>query len=292
MILVVGATGVLGGEIARRLLAVGQPVRAFVRSSSGKAGPLSDAGAEVAFGDLLNRKSVADACQGIEAVVSTASAMSSQNPGDSLEAVDRDGQCALVDAAEAAGVRRFVYVSSPEQPEQSPLQAAKQAVESRLRSGRMPFTVLRPSFLTEVWLSPALGFDHVEGRVRVYGSGQNPISWISITDVARAATWALTGEGAEGSTLELGGSAAVSPESVVAAFERISGRRFACESVPEQVLREQYASALDPRQKTFFAVALQYARGHQVDLERLPAQAPRPQTDIESYARHVLGRAN
>ena len=290
MILVVGATGVLGGEITRRLLENGKQVRALVRTSSRKSGALEAAGARLFPGDLLDVDSVTAACRGVESVVTTASCMSSQNPNDSFESVDRDGQMRLLAAAEAARVRRFVFVSSPESYDSSPLQAAKLAVESRLRTSAMPHVILRPSFLMDVWLSPALGFDYVEGRVRIYGDGKPPIAWVAVADVARAAHYCLEALEAVGKTLDIGGPSAVSPNDVISTFERISGRRFISELLQESVLRAQYASALDPRQRAFFAVALQYAQGHVPPADALPTSMPRPQIDVASYAKQVLQR--
>jgi nucleoside-diphosphate-sugar epimerase len=57
----------------------------------------------------------------------------------------------------------------------------------------------------EVWRSPALGFDAVHGKVRIYGDGNQPISWISYRDVARAAAAAVDDDKARNMVVELGG---------------------------------------------------------------------------------------
>ncbi len=57
----------------------------------------------------------------------------SRQEGDSIESVDRQGQLALIDAAAAAGVKRFILVSFPSVEVDFPLQSAKRAVEERLR---------------------------------------------------------------------------------------------------------------------------------------------------------------
>ena len=77
MILVVGATGLLGGEICRRLAAKGKPIRALVRGASdqAKVGALRDLGAELVQGDLRDRISLEAACQGVRTMISTASSM-------------------------------------------------------------------------------------------------------------------------------------------------------------------------------------------------------------------------
>lgn len=74
MILVVGATGNLGGSIARALLAEGKKVRVLVRPGSSYAGLVRD-GAEPVTGDLKDPASLQAACAGVDAVVTTANAI-------------------------------------------------------------------------------------------------------------------------------------------------------------------------------------------------------------------------
>ena len=189
MVLVVGATGLLGSHICRLLTEQGKPVRALVRPTSNQAtlGLLRGLGAELVYGDLKDRSSLDAACRGIEAVISTASSTMSRQDGDSIQTVDGRGQRDLIAAAVAAGVRRFVLISFPEVPIDFPLQSAKREAEESLRRSGMIDTILQPTFFTEVWLSSALGFDVGNGKARVYGEGSNKISWISFEDVARFA---------------------------------------------------------------------------------------------------------
>src|SRR5262245_2855187 len=115
MYLVVGATGPvgLGGEICRQLRVAGQAVRALVRptANADRLAHLARLGAELIRGDLKDRPSLDEACQGIETVISTASMMVSSQKGDTVENVDGTGQTDLVDTANAAGVASFVYFS-------------------------------------------------------------------------------------------------------------------------------------------------------------------------------------
>jgi NADH dehydrogenase len=122
MILVVGATGMLGLEVCRRLSAANRPVRAMVRAGSAREAELRTLGVEVVHGDLRSREAVDRACTGATAVISTATAMASKDRHNSLRAVDRDGQLAVVEAARSNGVGHFVYVSiSPNYRERAPL---------------------------------------------------------------------------------------------------------------------------------------------------------------------------
>src|SRR5688572_27876937 len=99
MHLIVGATGLLGGEICRLLAEQGRPVRALVRNTSDpeKAGRLKASGADVVRGDLKDRASLDAACRGARVVCSTASSTLSRQAGDSIDSVDRQGQLNLID---------------------------------------------------------------------------------------------------------------------------------------------------------------------------------------------------
>ena len=129
MNLIVGATGLLGSEICRLLAAEGKPVRALVRPTSDqtKVAQLESLNVEIARGDLKDRPSLDAACQGVSAVISTASSTLSRQEGDSIQTVDLEGQLNLIDAANAAQVSRFVLISFPQVDVGFPLQAAKRS---------------------------------------------------------------------------------------------------------------------------------------------------------------------
>jgi uncharacterized protein YbjT (DUF2867 family) len=268
VILVVGATGVLGGEICRLLAQRGKPVRALVRgtSSPDRVADLARAGADRVRGDLKDRASLEAACRGASAVMSTASSTISRQAGDTIESVDRQGQLSLVDAAAAAGVKRFILVSFRSVDGDFPLQSAKRVVEERLRGSGMTYTILRPTFFAEVWLSPALGFDAANAKAQIYGGGQNKISWISFRDVAQFAVAALDNPQATNAVVDLGGPEALSPLEVVRLAEQATRKRFAVQHVSEEALRAQYGSATDPLQQSFAAMMLYYARGDVIDM--------------------------
>jgi len=135
MDLVVGATGFVGGTVAKQLCARGRAVRALVRGGAGRkeAEPLAAAGATIVDGDLTNPSSIASACRGIDTVVCTVTAMPNAG-GDALQRIDHDGVLGLIAEAERAGVRRFVYTSySGNIRVDSPLERAKRACRPGLR---------------------------------------------------------------------------------------------------------------------------------------------------------------
>jgi uncharacterized protein YbjT (DUF2867 family) len=269
MNLIAGATGMLGGEICRLLAEQGEAIRTLVRSSSNpeKIARLRGLGAEIVRGDLKDRASLDGACRGASAVFSTVSSTVSRQTGDSIESVDRQGQLNLIDAAEEAGVKQFVLISFPNIDINFPLQSAKRAVEDRLRRGRMTYTILQPTFFTEVWLSPALGFDPAHATAQIYGGGRNKISFISFQDVAQFAVAALDSPQAANAVIKLGGPEALSPLEVVSLAEQAVGKTVVVQHVPEEALRTQHAGATDALQQSFAALMLYYARGEAIDMK-------------------------
>ena len=290
MILVVGATGLLGSEISRRLSAAGQPVRGLVRATSSreKVEALTSAGVATAIADLKDPDSISRACQGVSAVIATASSTLSRQEGDTIETVDRLGYLNLVDAARRSAVERFVYVSiPPDAPVASPLSEAKREVEEKLAGSGMGYTILQAGIFMEVWLSPILGFDYGNGRATIYGSGERPMSWVSYRDVAGFAVDALASSAARNRVLPAGGPENLSPHEVVRAFEEASGRSFELTHVPEDVLERQYAEAADTLGKSFAALMLSYARGWTMDMSETLRLLPRPLTTVRDYAARV-----
>ncbi len=294
MDLVVGATGVLGAEIAQRLAAAGRPLAALVRptSDAAKLEKLKTTGITLVHGDLKEQPTLDACCQGISTVISTASATFSRQPGDSITTVDHQGQLNLIEAARVAGVRRFIFVSFPPVPEDFALQRAKRAVEQKLKDSGLAYTVLQPTFFTEIWLSPAVGFDFTNTRARIYGSGTNKISWISYLDVAAFAVASVENPAAQNAVIKLGGPDALSPLEVVKIFEEVGGRQFAVEHVPEEALRTQKTHATDALEEAFAGLMLYYANGEVVDIREANRIFPSVVVKLASvrqYAKRVLG---
>jgi uncharacterized protein YbjT (DUF2867 family) len=71
---------------------------------------------------------------------------------------------------------------------------------------------------------------------------------------------------AERRTIEFGGPEALSPLEVITRFEKIGGKPFKVEQVPEEPLRVQYAEATDPMQKSFAALMLGYSYGDAMNM--------------------------
>jgi uncharacterized protein YbjT (DUF2867 family) len=262
MDLVVGATGLVGQQIAINLRGQGRAVRALVRGGAhhDQAFPLLSAGVELVDANLTAPETLPSACAGVDSVLCTATSMP-HGKDDGLRRVDHDGVLTLIDSAERAGVRHFIYTSySGNIRADSPLETAKRDCEKRLLSSKMRVTILRPSYFMEMWLSPALGFDPANGRARIYGKGDAKASYISFHDVASFAVAAAGTLPDSPAVLEMGGPAPLSQLDAVALFERTLGTKIGLERVPLAALEEQHRST-DPLQKTFAALMIGYAKG-------------------------------
>jgi len=244
----------------------------------------------VVQGDLRDAASLKAACQGVSAVISTASSMPfAYQPGENTpHTTDQDGYLSLVAAAKEAGVQQFIYTSFPPMAAAFPLQDAKRAVEQSLRASGLTFTLLHPTYFTEVWLSPAVGFDFPNRKVSLYGTGENPISWISFLDVAQFAVACLDNPAAKNATLDLGGPQAISPLGVVKIFEQVGGKPFEVTLVPVEVLQSQLAGATDPMQKSFVGLMLSYPSAPAIDMTATLKAFPLKLKTVEEYARGVM----
>jgi uncharacterized protein YbjT (DUF2867 family) len=289
MILVVGATGMVGSEICKKLTAQGKPVKALVREMSdpAKVERLRAMGVTLVTGDVRDPVSLKAACQGATAVISTVSAMPfAYVPGQNdVESVDREGAKNLIDAAKAVGVSRFIYTSfSKNMNLDFPLRNAKRATEQYLKESGLIYTILRPGYFMEVWLSPAVGFDAANGKATIYGSGDQPISWISFQDVAQFAVEALDREAACNTTLEIGGPEMRSPHQVIHIYEQATGKNFETTHVPAEALEAQQAGADDPMQQSFIGLMRCYAAGDPIDMGETLKTFPVKMKTVEEFA--------
>ena len=291
-VLVVGATGFLGMEICRQLAASHKAVKALVRLSSDpeKVKALENLGIETVTGDIKDRGSLDEAFINVEQVISTASSTLSKVTGDSIETVDHLGQLNVIDAAEKAGVKKFVFISFPESPEQFPLQDAKRSAEETLKATGIEYTILRPTFFMEIWLGPYLGFDIKNRKATVYGHGVNKISWISLKDVARFSVLSLNNGKAANKVLELGGPEALSPMEVIKMAESVSGSSFELQYVPEEVIRNQKEKSEFPLEQSFSALMLTLARGGEIDMVEVLKMLPVQLTSVDEYVREVVSQ--
>jgi uncharacterized protein YbjT (DUF2867 family) len=228
-VLVAGATGLLGGAIARKLLANGVPVRALARTLA-KLAPLAAAGAEIAPVNMLDGRALNDACRGVGQIVSTVN--NSLGRGEtSPRKIDLSSHQNLCAAARNAGVRRLVFVSTRgvAQDAQVDLFRIKWYIEDAIRRSGVPYVVLRPSAFMEIWIDGILaGSIRKNGTTTIFGAGTNPANYIAVDDVAEFAVRILAREEIKNEVIEIGGPSNVSMNDAATLVERrlgASGKR-------------------------------------------------------------------
>lgn len=244
MILVVGATGRLGGVITQRLLMRGNRVRILVRANSpaeqlaaqGLATSpqrLIAAGAEPVSGDLKDRASLDQACRNVDVVITTANS-ALRGGADNAQTVDLDGNRHLIEAAQNGGVRQFIFVSATLADAKSPIPflQAKGKTEQALQASGMSYTIVAPDAFMDVWIAMVVAMPALSGLpVTVVGSGNRRQSFIAASDVAQFIVAAVAHPAATNKRLVIGGPEALSFRDAAGVFSRVLGRGVAVQSV-------------------------------------------------------------
>jgi NADH dehydrogenase len=266
MILIVGATGMLGGMITHQMLAQGQEVRILIRENSPSealaaqgrataARTLVDASAQPVYGDLKDRASLDRAMAGVDTVLTTANS-ALRGGEDNPETVECQGNRNLIDAARAAGVKHLIFTSmlgaDPSSP--VPLVRGKGETEVYLRESGLTHTILSPNMFAEVWVGLMVGTPlQASQPVTLVGEARRKHSFVSMVDVAAFAVVAVDNPAARDATIVIGGPEALSWRDVVAGVEQVIGReipvRFVQSGEPVPLLHEalQDAAAMQDR---------------------------------------------
>jgi uncharacterized protein YbjT (DUF2867 family) len=224
LVLVVGATGVLGHETVRCLRACGHRVRGMTRHVQ-RMRDLELLGVEPVIGDLTDPASLLRACTGVERVFAAAHGLLSRGRNRS-EAVDDAGHRSLIAVARDAGVARFVYTSVLGAAPDHPIDffRTKWTIEQYLASSGLAHVVLRPSALME-WHAHTFNGKGIldNGRTVILGSGTKRRNFVAARDVAAVAATALTGEMPRERVLAIGGPGNFTNDEVARLYARIAG---------------------------------------------------------------------
>ncbi len=290
MILVIGSTGMVGSEVCRLLISKKLPVRAMVRKTSdtAKRNKLTYLGVQLMDGDIRDKSTFPKVMEGISTVITTVSSMPfSYVPGENdIRQVDEEGMINLIDAAKKAGVKHFIYTSFSKNIKLDfPLNNAKRKVEKHLQNSGMNYTILHPGFFMEVWLSAAVGFDAINGKVNLCGDGSNPVAYISLKDVAKFAVECVTSPAAMNVELELGGPENLTQLDAVKVLEEVLNKKIEVQHIPVEGLQAQLDSATDPMQKSFTGLMLCIAKGDFIDMKDMLRKFPVGLTSVKEFAR-------
>jgi uncharacterized protein YbjT (DUF2867 family) len=290
MILIVGGTGVLGREVVAQLLEAGEPVRLLARTPA-KVDDLNQAGAEVVEGDLLDPLSLARACDGADRVLAAAHSLLGKGRYVS-EAVDGAGNRALIDAAKAAGVAQFVFISILGAAPHHPVDfwRTKYGVEQYLEASGLSYTILRPSAFME-WHAHVFNGKAIleKGKTMILGKGTKLRNFVAAADVARFAVLALTDPRLRGRTLDVGGPGDFTNNEVAALYGSVAGVTPKVRHMPPAAARGM-SIVLKPFQPgvsrvMYMASLPDDAFSERFDPSPLLAELPVQPTTLEEFAR-------
>jgi uncharacterized protein YbjT (DUF2867 family) len=232
--LVVGATGTLGGNVTRRLVAKGHTVRAMVRNPSRLTVP----GVEVVQGDLRDPASLRAAVQGVSQVLSTANSFMGKG-ATSPTRVDVPGYTALAAAAREAGVGRIVHTSAYGITADSPVDyfRVKFRVDEVIRASGVPWVLLKPSAFMDIWYDIVGGTIAKHGTATVFGEGQRVSNYIAVDDVAEYAVRVLERPEVRNEVIDLGSPSNISSVEFAGLIGKRLGRTVKLKHVPVPMLR-------------------------------------------------------
>lgn len=242
MILIAGGTGRLGSVLAARLTGRGLAVRVLTRVPA-RADRLAALGIEVATGDVRDRASLALAVGDADVVVSAIHGFTGPR-GTSPATIDYQGNVNLIDAARSAGAQ-FVLMSVVGAAADIPIELfqMKHAAEQYLLAGDGDWTIVRATAFLELWIDVLGKTAARSGRPVVFGHGDNPINFVSVTDVAGLLEQAVTDPATRGRILEIGGPDNLSFNQLAAAIQQAAGRPASPRHVPRLALALMARSA-------------------------------------------------
>jgi uncharacterized protein YbjT (DUF2867 family) len=243
-VLVTGGSGFVGNNVIDLLVRRGEQVRAQVTNQAKAQKRLGHYGAQVEIvqADIADRAALERLMEGVDAVVHTV-AISMEKGGRTYEEVNYQGTINVVNAAEKAGVKRFINISQNGADSKLPYAflASKGKAQEYVASSKLDWTALRPSAI----FGPQDEFFNTFARLvrltpfifPLIGGGKATFQPVSIYDVAEAVVRSLRDESTIGKELVLGGPEVLTLEEIERRVIRALGteRRFI--SVPVALLR-------------------------------------------------------
>ena len=234
-LLIVGGTGTLGRQIVLQALTKGYPVRCLVRNFR-KANFLKEWGAELIYGDLSIPETIPPCFQGITAVIDASTSRPSDL--DIVKTVDWDGKLALIEAAKAAKVKRFIFCSTQnlDQFSNIPLMKMKQGIEIKLKEAQIPYTIFRLTGfyqgLIEQYAIPILE------NLPIWVTNENTcVSYMDTQDIAKFCLKALQLPETQNKTFFLGGPKGWVSSEIIKLCEQLAGQSAKVNQIPLFVLK-------------------------------------------------------
>jgi uncharacterized protein YbjT (DUF2867 family) len=234
-LLIVGATGTLGRQIARRALDEGYQVRCLVRNPR-KAAFLKEWGAELVVGNVCTPSTLVPALAGVTAVIDAATARAADV--SSFERVDWNGKVNLIQAAVEAKIDRFIFFSilGAENYPDVPLMEIKRCTELFLKESGLNYTILRPCGFMQGLVSQ-FAVPILEGQPVWLTGESSPIAYMDTQDIAKFAIRALVVPETVNRSFPIAGNRAWSGKEIISLCERQSDKEAKVTTLPLGVIR-------------------------------------------------------
>jgi uncharacterized protein YbjT (DUF2867 family) len=241
MILVTGAGGFIGRHLVAGLRSAEQPTRCLVRSEA-RARKLEAQGCTLVRGDMADPTSLRAACKDVDTVIHLVAIIRGQR--SDYQRVMVAGTQALVEAASAARVCRFILVSalglSEETAELTPYYRAKWDEERALKASGLEHVIVRPSFVFGRCggvLPTFIRLVRYSPITPVLGPGIQLIQPIAVQDVASHLIKAIELEAARNRTFDLAGRDRVNWDELYGLIAKVIGKRRLRAHVPFALAR-------------------------------------------------------
>jgi uncharacterized protein YbjT (DUF2867 family) len=294
-VLVLGATGYIGGRVVPELLAAGHRVRCVVRTPAKLEHRPWRGDVDVRVGDVADRAAMDAACAEVDVVLHLVRAPDGPaGPGDPAELA---AAAVVRDAAAGAGVRRIVHLGQLGDPATSRWAADRQQVGRVLASGSVPAVELRVGAVIGsggVWFELVRHTTELLPLMLIPTWIRTRVQPIAVRDVLAALVAAVDAPGLEGRTVELGGPEVLTYRDLMRTYARVAGlRRRTIVAVPVSTprLSALFIGAVTPLPTTIARPLLELLRDDLV--VRDPAGAgllPAATTGVEEAVRRSLGR--
>ena len=271
MILVTGATGNVGSEIARQLIARDLPFRIYVRDADKARAMIGDTGYETALGSFDDATAFAAALDGIEAVYMVT---------NQSEAFKSDLE-RMTEQVKQAGIERFVMLSAEGDPESDIFFVRRTGeLETMVRDADLNWTFLRPDWFMQNFA----GF--VAAGMVAFPEGPGKTSFVDVRDVAEIAIKAMTEPGHTRRTYRLTGPDAMTFAQAAGRISSVLGRDIPFVGItPEQMRDGLVAQGAEPwyaemNAEMTFAIRMGMSFSPSNDIHFLLAREPRA---LETY---------
>ncbi len=234
-LLIVGATGTLGRQVARRALDEGYQVRCLVRNPR-KAAFLKEWGAELVIGNVCSPSTLVPALEGVTAIIDAATARAADV--SSFERVDWNGKVNLIQAAADAKIERFIFFSilGAENYPDVPLMEIKRCTELFLKESGLNYTILRPCGFMQGLISQ-FAVPILEGQPVWLTGESSPIAYMDTQDIAKFAIRALVVPETVNRTFPIAGNRAWTGKEIISLCERQCDKEAKVTTLPLGVIR-------------------------------------------------------